>query len=264
MSKIKTLILDWAGTAIDFGCFAPVDAFAAAFETFGIVPTIRETRAPMGLAKRAHIAKMLDGERLSALWRKKYGTAHTAEDIDKIYARFEPALFAVLNKYAEPLPGVLETVREIRSLGISIGSTTGYTRAMMNVVAPLAAQNGYAPDCLVCPEDVGGLGRPYPYMLWRNLEKLGTLSICEVIKVGDTAADMEEGKNAGCLCVGVIKGSCMLGLDDDKFARLSEAERIDKFSEAERRYTDAGADFVLHDITELPNLIHQLNDGRTI
>ncbi len=67
-SKIKAIILDWAGTVVDFGSNAPVAAFVKAFETFGITPTMDETRAPMGMQKRAHIETMLKGKRLSALW----------------------------------------------------------------------------------------------------------------------------------------------------------------------------------------------------
>ncbi|MDR1532000.1 MAG: phosphonoacetaldehyde hydrolase [Clostridiales bacterium] len=261
MGKIKAVILDWAGTTVDFGSFAPIEAFTAAFKAFGIAPTAEEIRAPMGLAKRAHIEKMLEGPRLSALWRDKRGKPHTAEDVDNIYAQFESALFRVLERHAEPLPGVAETVREIREMGIRVGSTTGYTRKMMEVIAPLAARKGYASDCLICPEDTGGIGRPYPYMLWRSLEKLGVLSISEALKIGDTAADMREGNNAGCLCVGVIKGSSVLGLGAGEFARLGAAEKAALFTAAERIYREAGADFVLSEITELPGLIRRLGRG---
>ena len=143
---ITTIILDWAGTAVDYGCFAPVDAFAAAFAAFGVIPEIDETRAPMGMQKRAHIEKMLEGERLAKLWKERYGRPHTRADIDEIYNRFEPALFHVLEKYTDPLPGVVETVARIRAMGIVIGSTTGYTQVMMDVVALGAKAKGYAPD----------------------------------------------------------------------------------------------------------------------
>jgi phosphonoacetaldehyde hydrolase len=260
MSKISAVVLDWAGTTVDFGCFAPVDAFAVAFDAFGITPTIEETRAPMGLPKRAHIEKMLGGGRLSVLWSEVHGAPYTQADIDNIYAEFEPALFRVLSAHAEPLPGVSETLREIRERGVSIGSTTGYTRAMMDMIAPLAAGKGFAPDCIVCPDDTDGIGRPFPYMLWRNLEKLKTLSVSEVLKIGDTAADISVGKNAGCLSVGVIKGSSMLGLDADGYARMDAAEKAAGFAETERKYREAGADFVLNDITELPELIRRLEN----
>jgi phosphonoacetaldehyde hydrolase len=261
MSRIKAVIFDWAGTTVDFGSFAPVDAFAAAFEAFGVKPTMAEIRAPMGLPKRAHIERMLEGGRLSSLWLKKHGSPHGPDDIDGIYARFEPALYDVLEKYAGPLPGVVDTVRKLRWMGVAIGSTTGYTRAMMDVITPLAARAGYAPDALVCPDDVGGAGRPYPYMLWRNLETLGVESIARALKVGDTTADMREGKNAGCITVGVVRGSSMLGLSEPEYETAGSAERTAMSDETRRRYAEAGADHVIDEITELPGLIRRIEEA---
>ena len=39
MAKIEAVIFDWAGTTVDFGCFAPVQAFVEAFKAEGIEPT---------------------------------------------------------------------------------------------------------------------------------------------------------------------------------------------------------------------------------
>jgi len=255
--KITTIILDWAGTTVDFGSLAPIAAFAAAFEAHGVTATPDEIRAPMGLPKHTHIAMMLSGERLAAAWEKKHGRTHTDADIDTIYAKFEETLFESLTNYANPLPGALEAVAEIRGMGIKIGSTTGYTRPMMDVVAPLAKEQGYAPDCLVCPADVGH-GRPYPYMVWRNLELLGTQSIAEVLKIGDTEADMHEGKAAGCLSVGVVVGSSLLGLSESEFTSLSAEDRTAQIEQTRQAYFAAGANFVIDSIKDLPALIRAL------
>jgi len=258
--KISTIILDWAGTTVDYGSFAPVSAFIKAFEFYGITPTMDETRAPMGIEKRAHVAKMLDGERLTAEWTYKHGRSHTEKDIDEIYSRFEPALFEILENFADPLPGVLDVVKKIRDMGIVIGSTTGYTKAMMDVIAPLAKEKGYSPDCLVCPEDVG-YGRPYPYMIWRNLEKLKVSDIRGVVKVGDTVADIEEGQNAGCVSVGVIKGSSVLGLNEKELSEKSNIDAAVLLRDAKRKFISAGADYVIDDITALPELLVALLKG---
>jgi len=258
--KITTVILDWAGTTVDYGSFAPVDAFIAAFSAYGIVPTLSETRAPMGMSKRAHIEEMLNGERLSAAWCEKRGTAHTQADIDALYELFEPALFENLPKYAELLPRVPECVSTLRDMGLKIGSTTGYTRAMMDVVASIAKEKGYAPDCIICPEEAGGSGRPYPYMLWRNLEVLKTESIGEAIKVGDTEADIREGVNAGCVSVGVIAGSSMLAIKELELPLLSGAQRRKQYEDVRDRYYSAGADYVIDDISQLPTLIEKIGD----
>ena len=244
---IKAIILDWAGTSVDYGCFAPVEAFHSAFQAVGMNPTIDEIRAPMGMGKKAHIAAML------------HEKPHTEKDIDEIYSLFESCLFEGLAAHTDPLPGVVDTVATLREMGIKIGSTTGYTRAMMDVVAPGALEKGYAPDCLVCPEEAGGLGRPFPHMLWRNLETLQIASISQVVKVGDTEADIREGVNAGCVSVGVLEGSSMLGLNQVEFASLAFDEALDLLSIAQDNYKNAGADFVIRDFAALPALISSIN-----
>jgi phosphonoacetaldehyde hydrolase len=249
VNRINAVILDWAGTTVDYGCFAPVNAFISAFDAFGIKVGIEETRAPMGLAKRRHIEIMLEN----------LGHSYAQEDVTQIYESFEQALFEALESYTDPLPGVLETVECIRKMGIAIGSTTGYTKAMMDVVMPAAKKKGYAPDCLVCPEETDGIGRPEPYMLWRNLEKLRVPFIQGTLKVGDTIADIKEGKNAGVLSVGVLKGSSMLGLSEKELEEKDSNELLDLLNAVAKKYTEAGADYVIEDISALPSLIERLN-----
>jgi phosphonoacetaldehyde hydrolase len=256
MLKIKAVILDWAGTMTDFGSIAPVTAFVVAFKTFGLTPTIEETRLPMGLEKRRHIETMLKGERLLAEWWQRYDRAPYEKDITLIYKAFEPALLKVLPYHAALLPGAAEVVCRLRKMDIKIGSTTGYTRNMMDILAPLAEKEGYKPDCIVCPDDVGGLGRPLPYMLWRNLEKLGVRSVKEVVKAGDTVADIEEGKNAGCLSIGVIKGSSILGFSEKEFDSRPDIE--ENMGRAREQFLRAGADAVIDSISVLPDYIETL------
>jgi len=253
MRKISAVIFDWAGTTVDYGSYAPIDAFIAAFNAFDIKAGIEEIRAHMGLPKRKHIEKILENR------RELHGKPYTRNDVDKIYAGFEKSLFEVLAAHTDPLPGVVETTAHLRKMGILIGSTTGYTRAMMDVVVPLAKEKGYAPDCVICPDDTRGIGRPYPYMLWRNLEQLEVPSIRNVLKVGDTVADIEEGKNSGCLAVGVIAGSNMLALTEKEAAEMDTLRRDELYAEARNKYLAAGADYVINDIKELTTLIEQLN-----
>ncbi|MDR2725094.1 MAG: HAD hydrolase-like protein, partial [Candidatus Adiutrix sp.] len=122
----------------------------------------------------------------------------------------------------------------------------------MELVAPAARAAGYAPDALVCPDEVGGLGRPYPYMLWRALEKLGAESISGVVKIGDTLADIAEGLNAGCPSLGLIAGSNLLGLTRAEFEALPEPEKKARFESVRGQYLAAGATGVLDDLSALP------------
>ena len=92
MAKIQGVILDWAGTAVDFGSTSPMSAFKEAFRRAGVEVTDDETRAPMGLLKRDHIRTMLAMPRIATCWKEKYGREANSDDVEKIYADFEPAL----------------------------------------------------------------------------------------------------------------------------------------------------------------------------
>ena len=170
-NRVACVVFDWAGTTVDFGCEAPVGAFMKAFEEAGLPVTEAEARGPMGLPKRDHVRELLKLPRVSALFAEKRGRAWNEKDVDEIYAASVPALMAVLKDYCEPIPGVVETVAELRGMGLKIGSTTGYTKEMMDIVAPGAAARGYAPDALVTPDETGA-GRPAPYMIFRNMENV--------------------------------------------------------------------------------------------
>ena len=65
--KIEAVIFDWAGTTVDYGCFAPVMAFGQVFEQFGIHVTMEEIREPMGMLKWDHIRTMLSMPRITSL-----------------------------------------------------------------------------------------------------------------------------------------------------------------------------------------------------
>lgn len=258
MKHIDAVIFDWAGTTVDFGSTSPVSAFTEAFRRAGVAVTGDEVRAPMGLLKRDHIRTMLAMPRIAQLWNEVHGRAPNQDDVERVYADFEPALFAVLPKHCDIKPGVLETMNFLRTNGIKIGSTTGFTSAMMAVVVPGAKEGGYTPDSIVTADDVGGFGRPWPYMVFENMRRLGVGDVRKVVKVGDTTSDMAEAKNAGCIAVGVLEGSSMIGLDRASWDQLSEAQKTEKIKAAREVFYAAGADFVITDMNELPKLLSDI------
>ncbi|MDW0114308.1 phosphonoacetaldehyde hydrolase [Sporosarcina saromensis] len=259
MSKIEGIIFDWAGTTVDFGCFAPVNVFIDIFKHAGIEVTMEEAREPMGMLKIDHIRAMLAMPRVSSLWEEKYGRAFTEQDVKNLYAEFEPALMSSLSAYTDPIPGVIETVQALRNEGLKIGSTTGYTRTMMDVVIPNAAEKGYAPDFVVTPDETESYGRPYPYMIYRNMEQLKLSASWKVVKVGDTASDMKEAVQAGVWAVGVIVGSSEMGLSFEAYHALTESEKEAIISKTAHAFMQNGADFTIQTINDLPQVIEQIN-----
>lgn len=259
MKKISCVIMDWAGTAIDFGCFAPLNAFLKVFsEEKGIDITYRQAREPMGLLKIDHIRAILSMPEVNDKFRARYGRDWNADDVNEMYQSFEKHLFASLNNFTTPIPGVLDTMKELRESGIKIGSTTGYTQAMMDVVRPGAAAKGYVVDNLVTPDNLPG-GRPAPYMIYKNMIDLAIPSIDNVVKVGDTIADIREGINAKVWSIGIITGSNEMGITEEEYNHRTPDELAALKHEVRERMMAAGAHFVLDTITELPACIEKIN-----
>lgn len=254
-NKTEAVIFDWAGTTVDYGCFAPVQAFVEVFKEYGVEPTMEETRKPMGMLKLDHIKTMLKMERINSEFEKVHGRKPTDKDAEEMHEIFEKKLLSILHNFAEPKPYVVETIAELRKMGVKIGSTTGYTDKMMEIVTREAKSAGYEPDCWFSPDSTNGVGRPKPYMVFRNLETLGVTSTENAIKVGDTVSDVKEGKNAGLLTIGIIDGSSEMGLTEEEYNALSEEEKQTNCERVRKIYLDAGADFVIQDIREILSFI---------
>ena len=253
--EISAVIFDWAGTTVDYGCFAPVRAFVEVFKEFGVEPTMDEVREPMGMLKIDHIRTMLNMPRIRQCWIEKYGEEPAEEDAQKMYAIFEEKLLSILHLYADPKPGVLKAVEELRACGLKIGSTTGYNDKMMEIVVPAAKEKGYEPDVWFSPDSTNGKGRPYPYMIFRNMEALGIEQTSQIIKVGDTVSDIKEGKNAGVLSAGIVVGSSEMGLTQEEYEALSDNEKENRCQEVAGKFLAAGADKVFRTIEELTDFV---------
>lgn len=260
MKTCELVIFDWAGTTVDYGCFAPVQAFVEVFKHFGIDPTMEEVRKPMGMLKRDHIKTMLAMPRIQELWLQKNGTASGESDIDEMYGLFEEKLMSILSDFSSPKLYVLETVAKLREMGISIGSTTGYTDEMMSIVTKKAAQLGYAPDAWFSPNSVNNMGRPYPYMIYRNMEQFRVHAADRVVKVGDTVSDIREGKNAGVYTIGIIEGSSEIGLTQEEYQTLPLSHRAPLIQKVKARYLEAGADAVIMNMSGLIPLLEAISE----
>jgi phosphonoacetaldehyde hydrolase len=155
----------------------------------------------MGIHKKDHIRALLGA---------KIGGPPEEALVLEFFAEFIPMQMDCLVSYSDVIGGVVETVTKLRAQGIKIGSTTGYTRPMLDLLVEHASKQGYVPDCALCPDDTIG-GRPLPWMCYLNAIRLGTYPMHTMVKVGDTVSDIEEGQNAGMWTVGVTETGNMMG-----------------------------------------------------
>jgi phosphonoacetaldehyde hydrolase len=249
--KCAAVIFDWAGTMVDFGSRAPVVAMQQAFEVESVPVREAEVRLAMGRAKRDHVAQLLGVERIVSAWRDRHGAAPGEADIDRIFSRIEPLMREAGANRATLVPGAAEVARALRAAGVKIGSTTGYTRAMMGPIIAAAQAQGYEPEVIICAGETS-IGRPSPLMIWKALLALGAWPTSAVIKVDDAPVGIAEGRNAGCFTIGVAASGNAVGLDAVAFAALPDAERMMRLAAARSELLAAGADAVIDTVADLP------------
>jgi phosphonoacetaldehyde hydrolase len=254
---IRLVVFDWAGTVLDFGCFAPVAAFRDAFAQLGVEVSVAEARAPMGLHKKEHIRVMLREPGLACRWAEVHNRPADDTDVERLYSITTPLQIAAAGRHDDLVPGLLECVAAFRARGIKIGGTTGYFRAAALAAQEAAARQGYVSDVNVCADDVP-MGRPAPFMLFRVMEAVGVYPADQVLKVGDTAHDIAEGRNAGAWSVGVIDSSSDMGLTPAQLQALPSLERARRREEVGAKLQAAGAHAVIFSLAELPALVDRM------
>lgn len=253
-SRIQAVILDWAGTVVDHGSRAPMGAFVRAFAELGVEIGVDDARGPMGMAKRDHIRAVGQSPAVAAAWQARHGHPFGDADIERVFAVFEPLNVASVLEHADFVPGGLEALAWLRARSIRVGSTTGYTRPIMEQLLPVAASAGYAPEVTVCAGDLPA-GRPSPLMMWQAMAQMGVWPAASVVKVDDTPVGIGEGRAAGTWSVGVALTGNIAGLSAAELGTLSESEVSAIRARATGEMVAAGADLVVDSIAQLPDAI---------
>lgn len=256
-THLQAVVFDWAGTIVDHGSLAPAIVFQEIFRRRGVEITIQEARGPMGRGKRDHIAEVAAAPRVAEAWAAAHGAAPTEADIDALYAEFLPLQKTTLGKYSNAIPGVADTISRLRERGLRIGSTTGYTRELMDVVAPAAAEQGVAPDTIVCSDEVTA-GRPAPFMLQRAAERLQAYPAWRIVKVDDTGPGIQAARAAGAWAVGVSRTGNGVGLSVAAFEALSDDEQCEAVVRAAETLHQAGAQFVIQSVADIESVLDDI------
>lgn len=257
--QLKAIIFDWAGTVVDFGSLCPASAFQAAFSAKAVPVAIDDIHRFMGIGKREHIQAVLRLPEVTSKWRSAYGRVPSEQDVDAVYELAERLMFETVASFAIPTPYLQAALNAVQRRGLKIGSTTGYTSGLMDRLAPVAKRKGFKPDFCVASDQVPR-GRPWPWMIFKNMERLETCPPASVVKVGDTVADIEEGVNAGVWSVAVIESSSLVGRSRSQLESLSNRERNSLLQRASAQLGKAGAHFLIKNLSELENVLDQISN----
>lgn len=247
---IKAVLLDWAGTTMDFGCMAPAVVFVEVFKRQGVPITMEEARVPMGAHKRVHIKRITELDSVRRRWQEKHGRLPTDADVDAMFTEFVPLQVECLSDYSKLIPGTLPIIAKLRNRGYKIGSTTGYTTEMMKVNLADAAKQGYKPDSTVCASDVPA-GRPYPFMCLQNAINLAVSPVEACVKIDDTRPGVEEGLNAGMWTIGLAISGNEIGMPLKEWKKLPKAEQERLREAAYTRMYQSGAHYVVDSIADI-------------
>jgi phosphonoacetaldehyde hydrolase len=248
--KIQAVLLDWAGTTMDYGCMAPTVVFVEVYKRQGVPISMDEARAPMGAHKRVHIQKISQLDTVRQRWQQAHGRLPTEADVDRMFTDFVPLQLECLSQYSEMIPGALEAVAAMRKRGMRIGSTTGYLREMMEINLRDAKKQGYEPDSTVCASDVPA-GRPYPYMCLQNVINLQVSPVDSCVKIDDTVPGIEEGLNAGMWTIGLAVSGNEIGLPLHEVKKLDPADFARRRERAYTRMLQVGGHYVVDSIADV-------------
>lgn len=211
MAKISMVMFDLSGTTVQDDMGVRDCLYRAAVE-FGLDTTPDEILLHMGTNK-IHLYQFLiareKGQEIDFKDFEKLKDPETYDDAKRIFDRYQEIMIEHYRKNVQEIPGASDTFRWCHDNGIKVATDTGFHHVVVEAIMEgLGWLRDGLVDLAVDVESVPGqIGRPAPFMLFHAMMQLNVQSVHEVIKVGDTPADMLEGRNAGCRgVVGVLSG----------------------------------------------------------
>lgn len=203
INNIKMVVFDMAGTTVKDNDEV-LNCFYEACQESGLSASKDRLNALMGWSKV---------EVFRLLWQEEIGTNLNGVDKVEHLAKESYTIFRdILENYyhenkVEPTEGCLEIFDFLKSKGIKIALNTGFYREVTDILLQkLGWQVGEQIDFVIASDEVLR-GRPEPYMIRAAMDKFDIDDVRQVIKIGDTPVDLQEGKTVGCWNFGLTNGT---------------------------------------------------------
>ncbi len=200
MRPIQLVVFDLAGTTIEDKGAVVLNGLIETAHVYQLPGTPDELNALMGMNKREVFGLLAD---------RLYpdDVTHATQVAEQALADFIARMQTAYQNHLVAMPGAEETFAYLRARGIKIATDTGFDATIGGLIMERLDWPGRLIDLAVYSTDVSR-GRPAPYMIFHAMEHLGVLDVRQVMKIGDSPADLEEGANAGCgEVVGVLSGA---------------------------------------------------------
>jgi len=193
--KIEFILFDTIGTCVQENSKCGsiiIDCFTQAFDNKQITLTFQEVNQIRGKSKIEAIEELI--------LLKNQPLVLTQE----IYSNFISLLKKQISDFSEQ-DGASELFYFLKGKNIKIGLGSGLPEEiMLTLLKNLNWEEMF--DYIGSSEKLGK-GRPDPVMIYDAMKKLKIINPKNILKVGDTVADIEEGKNAGVQTAAVLTGT---------------------------------------------------------
>jgi len=205
------VVFDLSGTTVEDDNAVAKSLYQAALE-FNLPVTLEEFEQSIGTNK-IHLYQYFiarnQGKNLRFEDFEKYRFPEIEEEAGMLFKRYSEIMIGYYRHNVKAMEGAESTFEWLHGKGIKVATDTGFHSDVTSAIMErLQWVDRGLIDICVDVESTDGVGRPAPYMIFHAMQKLGIQSVHEVIKVGDTPADLLSGYNAGCIVnIGVLSGA---------------------------------------------------------
>lgn len=188
---ISLVVFDIAGTTVKDKNNVGL-AFQRALLKFGFDVPLDDINPLMGYEKHEAIQAILE--------KLPQDREYSFELIEQIHKEFVELMIQFYTETDDlfPLPNVEATFAILKGMGLKIALNTGFSEDITKIiVSRLGWLERSLVDYTISSDEVEN-GRPNPAMIHQLMERSGIQDSQEVMKVGDTEVDVNEGLNAKC------------------------------------------------------------------
>jgi phosphonatase-like hydrolase len=201
-ATLQLAMFDMAGTTVNdriAGTPLMVLSMTRAFAGYGIELASADINRHRGKEKSEAVRTLLQEN-------ADVPPSEIEQATEAVYADFLQELERNLANITE-INGASELFGDLKSRGIGVGVGSGFPARVVDAIVEKLGwlENGLV-DYVGSAERVGA-GRPNPKMIHEAMKQLNVADPRNVVKIGDTVVDVQEGKNAGVWTIAVLTGS---------------------------------------------------------
>ncbi|MEO1010212.1 MAG: HAD family hydrolase [Bacteroidota bacterium] len=211
MKNVKLVVFDLSGTTVEDDNAVAKSLHQAAVEYGLNVPlgTFQKTIGTNKIHLYQYLIAQSKGETVALEDFEKYDFPHLLKEAMALFNNYSVIMLNYYHRHVKAMTGAEKVFQWCHENDIKVATDTGFhSNINLAILNALKWRQKGLVDLSVDVEMVNEVGRPAPYMIFFAMQHLGIQSVHEVIKIGDTPADLLSGQNAGCLAnIGVLSGA---------------------------------------------------------